>query len=197
MFPTPGRGLERLTQRVRGYTSQLWVGAKPDSGQLDLRSKGRGGGIWTTRAKIGANRKTESKESGKSTGCSSSHPLQGESQGNRHVYWEERQPSCSLGSVVFMQNQDGDQNPLSRADSTAQLTHSLFSDLATLRNSSLISSPRVNINSLRGWDGWMASLIQWTWTWANYRRWWVTGKPGVLQSMGSWRVRRDLVAEQQ
>ena len=22
----------------------------------------------------------------------------------------------------------------------------------------------------RGWDGWMASLIQWTWTWANSRR---------------------------
>lgn len=41
--------------------------------------------------------------------------------------------SCSLGSVVFMQNQDGDQNPLSRADSTAQLTRSLFGNLATLR----------------------------------------------------------------
>ena len=24
----------------------------------------------------------------------------------------------------------------------------------------------------RGWDGWMALLIQWTWTWANSRRWW-------------------------
>ena len=31
----------------------------------------------------------------------------------------------------------------------------------------------------RGWDGWMASRIQWTWVWANSRRWW-TGKPGVL-----------------
>ena len=37
----------------------------------------------------------------------------------------------------------------------------------------------------RGWDGWMASLTQWTWVWASYRRWWWTGKPGVLQSMGS------------
>ena len=37
----------------------------------------------------------------------------------------------------------------------------------------------------RGWDGWMASLTQWTWAWANSRRWWRTGKPGVLQSMGS------------
>ena len=37
----------------------------------------------------------------------------------------------------------------------------------------------------RGWDGWMTSLTQWTWIWANSRSWWRTGKPGVLQSMGS------------
>ena len=30
----------------------------------------------------------------------------------------------------------------------------------------------------------MASLIHWTWTWANSGRRWVTGKPGVLQPMG-------------
>ena len=40
----------------------------------------------------------------------------------------------------------------------------------------------------RGWDGWMASATQWTWVWANSRRWWRTGKCGVLQSMGSERV---------
>ena len=49
----------------------------------------------------------------------------------------------------------------------------------------------------RGWDGWMASLIQWTWTWANSGTWWGTGKPGVLQSMGSPRVGHDLATEQQ
>ena len=43
----------------------------------------------------------------------------------------------------------------------------------------------------RGWDGWMASLTQWTWVWANYGRWWRTGKPGVLQFMGSQRVGHD------
>ena len=111
MFPTPGRGLERLTQESGATFPKSELGAKPDSGQLDLRSKGHGGGIWTSRDKIGANKKTESKLSGKSTGCISSDPLQGESQGNLHVYWEERQPSCSLGSVVSMQSQDGDQNP--------------------------------------------------------------------------------------
>ena len=38
------------------------------------------------------------------------------------------------------------------------------------------------------WDGWMASPIQRTWVWANFRREWRTGKPGVLQSMGLQRV---------
>ena len=38
---------------------------------------------------------------------------------------------------------------------------------------------------VRGWDGWMASLMQWTWTWANFGRWWGTEKHGRLQSMGS------------
>ena len=49
----------------------------------------------------------------------------------------------------------------------------------------------------RGWDGWMASPTGWTWIWANYRRWWRTGKPGVLQSMGSHRVGDDRATEQQ
>ena len=34
-------------------------------------------------------------------------------------------------------------------------------------------------------DGWMASLTQWTWVWVSSGRWWRTGRPGVLQSMGS------------
>ena len=36
----------------------------------------------------------------------------------------------------------------------------------------------------RGWDGWMASPTQWTWVWVNSRSWWLTGRPGVLQSVG-------------
>ena len=49
----------------------------------------------------------------------------------------------------------------------------------------------------RGWDGWMALLIQRTWTWANSGRWWGTRKPGVLQSTGSLRVGHNLAIEQQ
>ena len=47
----------------------------------------------------------------------------------------------------------------------------------------------------RGWDGWVASLTQWTWVWVNSRSWWWTGRPGVLQSMGSQRVRHDWTTE--
>ena len=39
----------------------------------------------------------------------------------------------------------------------------------------------------RGWDGWMASPMWWTWVWVGFRSWWWTGRPGVLQSVGSQR----------
>ena len=47
----------------------------------------------------------------------------------------------------------------------------------------------------RGWDGWIASSTQWTWVWANSRRQWRTGKPGMLQSMGSQRIGHDWATE--
>ena len=47
------------------------------------------------------------------------------------------------------------------------------------------------------WDGCMASPTQWTWVWANSWRQWSTGKPGVLQPMGSPTVRQDWETEQQ
>ena len=36
----------------------------------------------------------------------------------------------------------------------------------------------------RGWDGWMASPIQWTWVWANSRRWWRTGSLACCSPWG-------------
>ena len=47
----------------------------------------------------------------------------------------------------------------------------------------------------RGWDGWMASLTQWTWVWVNSGSWWWTGKPDVLWFMGSQRVGHDWATE--
>ena len=38
------------------------------------------------------------------------------------------------------------------------------------------------------WDGWMASLTQWTWVWVNSGNWQCQGKPGMLQSKGWQRV---------
>ena len=45
----------------------------------------------------------------------------------------------------------------------------------------------------RGWDGWMASSIQWTWVWVSSRRW----STRVLQSMELQRVGHDWVIEHQ
>ena len=47
----------------------------------------------------------------------------------------------------------------------------------------------------RGWDGWMASLIQWTWVWVNSGSWRWTGKPGILLLMGLQRVGHDWATE--
>ena len=47
----------------------------------------------------------------------------------------------------------------------------------------------------RGWDGWMASPTWCTWVWVNSWSWWWTGRPGVLQFMGSQRVGYDWATE--
>ena len=49
----------------------------------------------------------------------------------------------------------------------------------------------------RGWDGWKASLTQWTRVWVNSGRWCKKGKPSVLQSMGSKTVGLAWATEQQ
>ena len=47
----------------------------------------------------------------------------------------------------------------------------------------------------RGWDVWMTSRSQWPWVWVNSSGWWWTGRPGMLQSMGSQRVGCDWTTE--
>ena len=47
----------------------------------------------------------------------------------------------------------------------------------------------------RGWDDWMTSQAQWTWVWLNSNSWWWIGRPGMLQSMESQRVRHDWVTK--
>ena len=51
---------------------------------------------------------------------------------------------------------------------------------------------------IRGWQRtrWFDGITtQWTWIQTNSGRWWRTGKPGMLQSMGSQRVGLDWVTE--
>ena len=50
----------------------------------------------------------------------------------------------------------------------------------------------------RGWQRmrcWMASPTWWTWVWVGSRSWWWTGRPGVLQFMGSQRAAHDWTTE--
>ena len=42
---------------------------------------------------------------------------------------------------------------------------------------------------------WMALPTRWTWVWVDFGSWQWTGRPGVLQFMGSKRVRRNWVTE--
>ena len=47
----------------------------------------------------------------------------------------------------------------------------------------------------RASDGWMASPTLWTWVWVSSGSWWRTGRPGMLQSMGSQIVGHDWATE--
>ena len=48
---------------------------------------------------------------------------------------------------------------------------------------------------MTGCDGWITSPTGWTWVWVNSRSWWWTGRPVVLQFMGSERVGHDWATE--
>ena len=47
----------------------------------------------------------------------------------------------------------------------------------------------------RGWGSWMGSLTRWTWVWVNSGSCWWTGRPGVLQPMGSQKFRHGWATE--
>ena len=47
----------------------------------------------------------------------------------------------------------------------------------------------------QGWNGCMASPIQWTWVCASSSCWWWTGRPGMLQFMGLQIVGHNWVTE--
>ena len=54
---------------------------------------------------------------------------------------------------------------------------------------------KIEVKRRRVWQKMMASPTQRRWVWVNSGSWWWTGRPGVLQSMGSQRVGHDWVTE--
>ena len=70
-------------------------------------------------------------------------------------------------------------------------------ELGIKRHTLYIQNSRWEEKGTTGWDGWVASPTPWTWVWASPGSWWWTGRPGVLRSMGSQRVRHDWVPEKQ
>ena len=52
-----------------------------------------------------------------------------------------------------------------------------------------------NCTSKKASNDWMATPTRRTWVWVNSRSWWWTGRPGMLQSMGSQRVGHSWATE--
>ena len=97
---------------------------------------------------------------------------------------KEISPGCSLDGVMLKLKLQYFGHLMWRADSSEK----------TLMLGK-IEARRGGERDDRGWDGWMGSLIQWTWIWASSRSWWKTARPGVMQFMGSQRVRHYWVTE--
>ena len=91
-------------------------------------------------------------------------------------------PGCSLAGLMLKLKLQYFGHPMGRADSFEK----------TLMLGKLGAGGE---GDDRGWDGWMASLTQWTWVWVDSRSWWWTGRPGVLQSKGLQRVGHDWATE--
>ena len=98
------------------------------------------------------------------------------------VYPKEISPECSLEELMLKLKLQYFGHLMWRAD--------LFEKTLMLGK---IEGRREGDN--RGWDDWMALPTQWTWVWVNSGSWWCTGRPGVLQSMESQRVRDNWETE--
>ena len=85
---------------------------------------------------------------------------------------KEISPGCSLEGLILKLKLQYFSHLMRRADSFEK----------TLMLGKIESKRR---GDDRGWDGWIASLTQQTWVWVNSQSWWWTGRPGMLQSMGS------------
>jgi len=97
---------------------------------------------------------------------------------------KETNPEYSLEGLMLKLKPQYFGHLMQRADSLEK----------TLMLGKIESRRRKGWQKVRSLDGITNSMER---TWANSGSWWGTGKPGVLQSMGSWRVGHHLVTEQQ
>ena len=96
---------------------------------------------------------------------------------------KEISPGCSLEELMLKLQYFG--HLMQRADSLEKI----------LMLGKTKARRRRGRQRMRWLDG-ITDSTQWTWVWASSRRWWWTGRPGVLQSMGSERVGDDWATEQ-
>ena len=96
--------------------------------------------------------------------------------------WKEINPECSLEGLVLKLKLQYFVHLMQRTDSLEKKL--MLGKIEGMR--------RRGQQRMRCW---MASLTWWTWIWAISSSWWWTGKPGVLQSMGSQRAGHDWATE--
>ena len=95
---------------------------------------------------------------------------------------KEISPGCSLEGLMLKLKLQYFGHLMRRADSLEK----------TLMLGKIEIGRRRGQQRMRWLDG---SPTQWTWVWVNSKSWWWIGRPGVLRSMGSQRVRHDWVTE--
>ena len=84
---------------------------------------------------------------------------------------------------------------IGRIDAEAETPILWPPDVKNLLTEKILILGKIEGRRRREWDGWMASLTQWTRVWASSRSWWWTEKAGMLQFMGSQRVELDWTTE--
>ena len=94
---------------------------------------------------------------------------------------KESSPRCSLEGLMLKLKLQYFSHPIQRADS--------------LEKTLMLGETEGKRRGRKGWDGWMASPIQWTWVWVNSGSWWWIGRPGMLRFMGSQGVGHNWATE--
>ena len=146
-----------------------------------LYSQGYGlpsGQVWLW---VGLSRRQSAKESMSSNCGAAESPL--DSKEIKPANLKENQPWILIGRT------DAEKLKLQYFGHLMRRTDSLEK---TLMLGKIEGRRRRGLQKTRWLDG---ITNWWTWVWASFRRWWWTGKPGMLQSMGSQRVGHDWATE--